>query len=62
MTEHEAFHNLLVAKALMYHQTIEGEYGCPGVTCPGVQRLVTLLEQWTTTVLALHPTPRAPRP
>jgi hypothetical protein len=46
-------HKLLVAKALIYHKTVEGEYGCPGPECPGVKRLVTLLEQWTTVVLAL---------
>jgi len=38
MTNHERL-------ALDYHKTIEGEYGCPGVTCPGVQRLVALLDQ-----------------
>lgn len=36
--------------ALDYHETVEGEYGCPGLSCPGVQRLVKLLEsaqpQW----------------
>jgi hypothetical protein len=31
--------------ALEYHTTIEGEYGCPGASCPGVQRLVTLLDR-----------------
>jgi hypothetical protein len=25
---------------LEYHKTIEGEYGCPGLSCPGVQRLI----------------------
>ena len=33
----------LEALALHYHKTAEGEYGCPGLTCPGVQRLLTLL-------------------
>lgn len=27
------------ALALDYHKTVEGEYGCPGVECPGVKRL-----------------------
>lgn len=26
--------------AIEYHKTQEGEYGCNGITCPGVQRLV----------------------
>lgn len=34
--------------ALAYHKatdgTGEGEYGCPGVTCPGVQRLADFLQ------------------
>lgn len=30
--------------ALEYHKTVEGEYGCPGHSCPGVQRLVTFAE------------------
>ena len=29
--------------ALDYHKTVEGEYGCPGASCPGVQRLTALL-------------------
>lgn len=55
LNEHDQqeVHKLLVAKALIYHKTVEGEYGCPGETCPGVQRLVVLLEQWTMVLLAL---------
>lgn len=30
----------LEALALQFHRTIEGEYGCPGLACPGVQRLI----------------------
>lgn len=30
--------------ALQYHKTVEGEYGCPGVGCPGVQRVLAQLE------------------
>ena len=34
----------LEAMALLYHKRTdgegEGEYGCPGLTCPGVQRLL----------------------
>lgn len=30
----------IVSLALEYHKSQEGEYGCPGVSCPGVQRLV----------------------
>lgn len=32
----------LVERAIEYHKADwgEGEYGCPGATCPGVQRLV----------------------
>lgn len=26
--------------AMDFHRNIEGEYSCPGVTCPGVQRLI----------------------
>jgi len=33
----------LEALALEYHKTVEGEYGCPGQSCPGVKRLVLLL-------------------
>jgi len=29
--------------AIRYHKTVEGEYGCPGASCPGVQRILTLL-------------------
>lgn len=55
VTEHDAseIHKLLVQKAILYHKTVEGEYGCPGESCPGVQRLVALLEQWTTILLAV---------
>lgn len=35
----------LVQLAIAYHKNVEGEYGCPGPTCPGVQRLVRLLRQ-----------------
>jgi hypothetical protein len=39
MTEEE-----LMALALDYHKNWgEGEYGCPGATCPGVERLSKLL-------------------
>lgn len=31
--------------AIEYHKTVEGEYGCPGASCPGVKRLVALLEK-----------------
>ncbi len=34
----------LLELATTYHKTVEGEYGCPGPSCPGVQRLVGLLE------------------
>lgn len=37
----------LIAKlALDYHKTVEGEYGCgyPQTKCPGVLRLITLLQ------------------
>lgn len=34
----------LLEQALAYHKTVEGEYGCPGETCPGVQRLVVFLQ------------------
>jgi hypothetical protein len=30
----------IVALAIAYHKTIEGEYGCPGKECPGVKNLV----------------------
>lgn len=30
--------------ALHQHMVIDGEYGCPGVTCPGVQKLITFAE------------------
>ena len=33
----------LLAIALQFHREIEGEYGCPGESCPGVQRLVAWL-------------------
>ena len=29
--------------ALAFHRDIEGEYGCPGESCPGVQRLIAKL-------------------
>jgi hypothetical protein len=29
----------LLELAFAFHVSIEGEYGCPGATCPGVQRL-----------------------
>lgn len=31
--------------AIAYHKDIEGEYGCPGLTCPGVKRLITFAMQ-----------------
>jgi hypothetical protein len=43
----------MVTHAILYHKKVEGEYGCPGETCPGVQRLVKLLEDWTATVFLL---------
>lgn len=30
----------IAEEAEKYHRTIEGEYGCPGQSCQGVQRLV----------------------
>jgi hypothetical protein len=49
-------HAEFVSLALEYHKTVEGEYGCPGATCPGVQRLVSLLEQ----AALIRPAPVAP--
>lgn len=51
--DQQELRKLMVLKALNYHKTVEGEYGCPGEECPGVQRLVTLLEQWTIVALAV---------
>lgn len=31
--------------ALAFHREIEGEYGCPGVACPGVQRLAAIFQR-----------------
>lgn len=33
--------DLMAQAALTYHKTVEGEYGCPGLECPGVKRLIT---------------------
>jgi hypothetical protein len=30
--------------ALRDHKVVDGEYGCPGQTCPGVQRLIRFYE------------------
>lgn len=42
----------LVVLAYAYHKETEGEWGCNGVTCPGVQRLVVLLREGTAATLA----------
>jgi hypothetical protein len=34
----------LEALAWSYHTTVQGEYGCPGLSCSGVKSLLTLLE------------------
>lgn len=36
----DAIERKLLELAFGFHVGIEGEYGCPGATCPGVQRLV----------------------
>lgn len=33
----------ILAVAIQFHKMVEGEYGCPGESCPGVQRLVVAL-------------------
>lgn len=40
MSEQAERAGLIEALAIEFHQQIEGEYGCPGATCPGVRRLV----------------------
>jgi hypothetical protein len=46
--------------ALAYHKatdgTGEGEYGCPGVTCPGVQRLANFWFPFIARALSSAPT------
>lgn len=44
--------------ALEYHRAQEGEYGCPGKSCPGVQRLVAF--GLTCASLALPPRAQEP--
>ncbi len=46
----------LAERALIYHKSPEGEgeYGCPGVMCPGVQRLTGLLTRAVDTELAVQ--------
>jgi hypothetical protein len=41
----------LEALVLDYHKIDEGEYGCPGLTCCGVQRLLAFAKRVTDTVL-----------
>jgi hypothetical protein len=55
LSEHDQqeIRKLMVIKAKIYHKTVEGEYGCPGEDCPGVQRLVTLLGNWTSMLFLL---------
>lgn len=43
-----------LARAIEYHKTVEGEYGCPGESCPGVQRLVLLLNEHQSALAAEH--------
>lgn len=38
-SERDDLASALNRAALHYHKDIEGEYGCPGMTCPGVKRL-----------------------
>ena|SRR3990167_296997 len=45
--------------ALEYHKVHEGEYGCPGLSCPGVQRLIVFGEACATSRLPAAPVPAA---
>ena len=38
--EGEALRERIAKLAIEYHKSQEGEYGCNGLTCPGVQRLI----------------------
>lgn len=51
-------------RAIAYHKTVEGEYGCNGATCPGVQRLVAFLDAATadTAPHRSKPMPTDPEP
>lgn len=35
---------ILEELAIRFHKEIEGEYGCPGASCPGVQRLILAMK------------------
>lgn len=52
----------LVEMAIRYHKIEEGEYGCNGIACPGVQRLIALLQRVVSADVPASPTPDGWRP